>query len=42
MEKNMENDMEIGGGVTSGFIGMMTNIMVPYSLYNYSIWYLTK
>ena len=39
MEKNMENEMEIG--VIQGFIGMISNIMVPYSLLLYlSIWHL--
>ena len=36
MEKKMENEMDIG--VIYGFIGIITYIKAPYSLYNYRVW----
>ena len=36
METKMENKMEIGDPL--GFVGIIITIVVPYSLYKYSIW----
>ena len=36
LDKNMENNMEIG--LIQGLTGMIINIIVPSSLYDYSIY----